>query len=80
MRFKGNRYSVPLKTYQTVSSNEVIWSVRDQELLILNDLSGEEITRHSVSFEKGKLIKKRNHSRDRSKTIKKISRSYDSFI
>lgn len=71
IRFKGNRYSVPLGTYQTVGSNEVILSVRNQELVILNDLSGEEITRHSVSLEKGKLIKKTNHGRDRSKTIKK---------
>lgn len=28
-------------------------------------------TRHSISLEKGKLIKKTNHGRDRSKTIKK---------
>lgn len=39
--------------------------------MILNDLSGEEITRHLVSLEKGKFIKKTNHGRDRSKTIKK---------
>lgn len=29
IRFKGNRYSVPLGTYQKVGSNEVILSVRD---------------------------------------------------
>lgn len=37
-----------------VGSNEVILAVRNEELLILNDISGEEITRHALSLEKGK--------------------------
>lgn len=71
VRFKGNRYSVPLGTYQTIGANEVILNVCQQELVILNALSGEELTRHTISLEKGKLIKKTNHGRDRSKTIEK---------
>ena len=71
IRFKGNRYSVPLGTYQSVGTNDILLTVRGQELMILNPLSGEAIAQHSLSLEKGKLIKKKNHGRDRSKTIQK---------
>ncbi|SEL39626.1 IS21 family transposase [Alkalibacterium pelagium] len=71
IRYKGNRYSVPLGTYKSVGSNQVLLKISKKELIILSELNGEEIDRHDLSFEKGKLIKKTNHGRDRSKTIKK---------
>ncbi|GAB2319961.1 IS21 family transposase [Alkalibacterium sp. s-m-22] len=71
IRYKGNRYSVPRGTYQPVGNNEVLLKVSDKELIILSEVNGEEITRHTISFEKGKLIKKTNHGRDRSKSIQK---------
>ena len=46
-------------------------AARNEELLNLNDISGEEITKHTLSLEKGKLIKKTNNGRYRSKTIQK---------
>lgn len=71
IRYKGNRYSVPKGTYQPVGNNEVLLRINTSELIILNELNGEEITRHTLSFEKGKLIKKTNHGRDFSVSIQK---------
>lgn len=71
IRFKGNRYSVPLGNYKTVGSNQVHLYEKNQELIILHKVTGDEIARHTVSLEKGKLIKNRNHGRDREKTLQK---------
>ena len=71
IRFRGNRYSVPLGTYKTVGSNQVSLFEQDQELVILHKVTDEEIARHTLSLEKGKLIKNRNHGRDREKTLQK---------
>lgn len=69
IRFRGNRYSVPLGTYKTDGSNQVYLHEKGQELVILHKITGDEIARHTLSLEKGKLIKKRNHGRDRKKTL-----------
>jgi len=71
IRFKGNRYSVPLGTYKTVGSNQVLVYEKDQELIILHKVTGDEIARHTLSLEKGRLIKNRNHGRNREKTVQK---------
>jgi len=39
--------------------------------MILHKVTGEEIAQHTLSLEKGKLIKNRNHGRDREKTLQK---------
>lgn len=61
IRFKGNCYSVPIGTYTTVASNQVYLHEDDKELVILHKVTGDEIARHPISLEKGKLIKNRNH-------------------
>ena len=71
IRFRGNRYSVPLGTYKTVGSNQVHLYEKDQELIILHKITGDEIARHTISLEKGKLVKNRNHGRNREKTLQK---------
>lgn len=71
IRYKGNRYSVPRGTYQPVGNNEALLRISNKDLVILNEMNGEEITRHRLSFEKGKLIKKTNHGRDFSVSIQK---------
>ena len=71
IRFRGNRYSVPLGTYKTDGSNQVYLHEKGQELVILHKITGDEIARHTLSLEKGKLIKNRNHGRDREKTLQK---------
>lgn len=49
--------------------------ISGHELTIFNELTGEIITKHTISLEKGQLIKNQNHSRDRSKTINQLKRS-----
>ena len=75
IRFKGNRYAVPLGTYQSVGRNEVILVIQDQELVILDEVNGNEIARHMISLEKGKLVKNSNHGRDRTKNIQKYRKA-----
>ena len=69
IRFRGNRYSVPLGTYKSVGSNQVHLHELAQELIILHSVTGAEIARHLISTDKGKLIKNRNHGRQREKTV-----------
>ena len=51
--------------------NQVLLHQVDQDLIILHKISGDEIARHTISLEKGKLIKNRNHGRNREKTLQK---------
>ncbi len=67
IRFKSNRYSVPVGTY-TKCSQVGIKNDR-QQLIIMNLSTGEILAKHAISLEKGKLIKNPNHKRDRSRTI-----------
>ena len=60
IRFRGNHYSVPLGTL-TVASNQVYLQEDGQKLVILHKITGDEIARHTLPLEKGKLIKNRNH-------------------
>lgn len=73
VRFESNRYSVPVGTYS--QCKQVQLHISGQELTIFNKLTGEIITRHAISLEKGQLIKNRNHSRDRSKTINQLKQN-----
>jgi hypothetical protein len=67
--YQGNRYSVPLETYNGMGKNVKV-HVENKDTLVINDMeTGLEITRHPLCHEKGKLIKNNNHSRDRSKGI-----------
>lgn len=71
IRYKSNRYSVPLGTY-IASDNQVFIEIKPSEpqtLLIRKHLDGDVIAEHRISIEKGKLIQNRNHTRDRSKGI-----------
>ncbi|MEL3961093.1 IS21 family transposase [Lysinibacillus endophyticus] len=77
IRYKSNRYSVPLGTYQTNSENLVLIEVKGREqqtLVIRKQAEGEIIAEHGISVEKGKLIQNRNHTRDRSKGIEEFKR------
>lgn len=69
--FKGNRYSVPLGTYDGTEKEVEIQLVLDDILIISELETKKELARHTLSQEKGKLIKNNNHSRDRSKGIDK---------
>jgi transposase len=69
IKYKSNRYSVPLGTYRPRGDNKVYLEVKGEELIIRGDLQGEVLAKHTLSHGKGELIKNRQHSKDRSKGI-----------
>jgi len=75
IRFESNRYSLPLGTYGSLPKNQVVLEITGDfpgTLIIRKHLNGEKIAEHQISKEKGKLIKNRNHSRDRSIGIEEM--------
>ncbi|MCM3738573.1 IS21 family transposase [Bacillus cytotoxicus] len=78
IRFQSNRYSVPVGTYKSQPDNQVFLEIQGEDvnvLVIRKQPDGDIIAEHQISFEKGKLIKNRNHTRDRSKGIEELKRS-----
>lgn len=78
IRFKSNRYSVPLGTYGVLPKNQVFLDVQDKQqntLIIRKEPNGEVLAKHQISSEKGKLIQNRSHTRDRSKGIEELKRT-----
>ncbi|RTQ86065.1 IS21 family transposase [Lysinibacillus telephonicus] len=67
IRFESNRYSVPIGTY--TKCPQVKLQINGQQLIIVESTSGEILAKHTISLEKGRLIKNPNHARDRSRTI-----------
>lgn len=70
IRFKSNRYSVPLGTY--TKCPQVNLQIDGQQLILVDPSTGEILAKHTISLEKGKLIKNPNHARDRSRTIDRL--------
>ncbi|MCO7177208.1 IS21 family transposase, partial [Sporolactobacillus kofuensis] len=69
IKYKSNRYSVPLGTYRRNGDNKVFIELKESELIIKKQSQGEVLARHILSTGKGELIKNRQHARDRSKGI-----------
>lgn len=74
IHYKSNRYSVPLGTYRSKGLNTVSIEIHQddnnhQQLIIKRSPDGEILAKHPLEKAKGKLIKNRNHGRDRSKGI-----------
>ncbi len=60
--YRSNRYTLPLGSYHP--QKEVV--IREEgNTLVISDLeTGQELARHQISLDKGKLIKNNNHKRD----------------
>ncbi|MDQ0216677.1 transposase [Oikeobacillus pervagus] len=69
IKYKSNRYSLPLGTYRPRGENTVYVEVQEEELIIRREPQGEVLARHKLCHGKGELIKNRQHTRDRSKGI-----------
>lgn len=69
VRYKSNRYTLPQNTYDGTEAYADLEATPDGLLIIKNQKTGEEIARHEISYEKGKLIKNNDHRRDMSKSI-----------
>jgi transposase len=67
VHFQSNRYSVPVGTYtrQAIVHLHIV----DHSLKIYDSSTGEVFAEHTISQEKGRLVKNRNHSRERSKSL-----------
>ncbi len=77
--YKSNRYSLPPETYDGTDKYALLET--DGDTLIIKDTeTGEEITRHQVCYEKGKLIKKTSHERDRSKGIQAYMENVEKIL
>jgi len=70
--YKGNRYTVPLGTYQGPQTLVSLHFPSPETLQIMVIETGELIAPHALSLGKGKLIRNRNHLRDRSQKINRL--------
>jgi len=65
----GNRYSVPLGTYQCPHTHVRVRKINNEYLIIMHLENDEELARHKIPIGKGKLLKNNNHTREKSKKI-----------
>lgn len=70
--YKGNRYTVPIGTYQGPQTLVSLHFPSPETLQIMVIETGELIAPHALSLGKGKLIRNRNHLRDRSQKINRL--------
>lgn len=66
---KGNRYTVPIGTYQGPYTNVLASTIDDKYIEIYTIETGEKIARHEIPASKGNLVKNNDHRRDKSKKI-----------
>lgn len=70
IKYKSNRYSVPLGTYKPHGDNRVYIRIEQEKLIIEKTPEGITLATHPLSTGVGKLIKNSDHTRDKSKGIK----------
>jgi len=70
IKYKSNRYSLPIGTYKPKAENRVFIEVADDFLIIRTSSKGEILAKHPLCKGKGELIKSRGHAQDYSKGIK----------
>lgn len=66
---KGNRYSVPLGTYQGPDTNVRVVKTDNNQYIILALEKDTELARHDIPKDKGNLIQNNDHKRTKSKKI-----------
>jgi hypothetical protein len=69
--FLSNRYTVPLGTYQKYPEVQIMRN-KENKLIIYVKETGEVLASHSISPDKGQLIRNTSHQRDRSKGLKEL--------
>lgn len=70
--YESNRYSVPLGTYNR--EKQVVIRVENNKLIIEQQFSDYIIAEHTISSDKGKLIKNRSHGRNTEQDLDTIER------
>lgn len=69
VRYKANRYSVPLGTYTDEEKVVYLSLADDDRLMIREHPEGPVIAEHAIDHRRGQLIQDRQHKRDRTKGI-----------
>ena len=69
IKYKSNRYSLPLGTYTPHGVNKVYVTIDKNQLIITKEPEGEPLAIHPLSLGTGQLIKNKDHSRDKTKGI-----------
>ncbi len=69
IKYKSNRYSLPLGTYRPRGDNTVFLEIKEEELIIMASPQGDVLAKHPLCHGKGELIKNNHHTRDRLKGI-----------
>lgn len=67
LSWKSNFYSVPSGTYQGRGSKVMVST--DDGKIVISDLTGKEICRHTIAAGKGQKIKNTDHTRDKAGAI-----------
>jgi transposase len=65
----GNRYSVPIGTYQGPHTHVRVRKINNEYLIIMHLDRDEELARHKIPTGKGELIKNNDHAREKSRKI-----------
>lgn len=65
----GNRYSVPIGTYQGPYTTVRVRKIDNEYIIIMHLEKDEELARHKIPSGRGQLVKNKNHTRDRTKNI-----------
>ena len=78
VRYASNRYSVPLGTYTKHPQVNLILNGHALKIMALH--TGEILADHTISLEKGKLIKNVNHGRDRSTSLNQLQQHVLTFF
>ena len=71
--YKGNRYTVPIGTYQGPQTLVSLHFPSPETLQMIVMDTGEMVAPHVLSLGKGKLIRNTNHLRDRSQKINQLT-------
>jgi transposase len=77
--FHSNRYTVPLGTFHKYPEVQLKHN-KENKLIIFVKETGEILAVHSISLDKGQLIRNTSHQRDRSKGLTELQESISSHF
>jgi len=77
--FLSNRYTVPLGTFHKHPEVQLMHN-KENKLIIYVKETGEILAAHSISQDKGQLIRNTSHRRDRSKGLAELQESVSSHF
>ncbi len=77
-RYKGNTYSLPFGTYRGEETRVLV--DEEQGVLVVKTMDGQALTKHLIPAGRGEKVINKNHQRDKSSSIEKISQQVRSLF